>query len=297
MSKLKTAIAATRPPFLILSIITVLLGAATAYHESSTINYLMLCLALLGAISAHISVNALNEYFDFKSGLDLLTEKTPFSGGSGALPANPNAAWLVLATALLFLALTIAVGIYFLRQYGLALLPLGLLGVLIVISYTPYLNRHPLLCLFAPGTGLGLLMVAGSHFVIAGHYSPLALLVALPPFFLANNLLLLNQFPDMDADRQSGRRTLPIVYGYRTSSRIYGLFLLLAAVSLLLTIISGHLPSLTLLALLPLIPGLSSYRTALQFSGDTPTLLSAMQRNVMVATTTPLVIALTLLFA
>ncbi len=41
-------------------------------------------LALLGAFLAHISVNTLNEYFDFKSGLDLETIKTPFSGGSGA---------------------------------------------------------------------------------------------------------------------------------------------------------------------------------------------------------------------
>ena len=297
MNKLKTTVATTRPPFLILSIITVLLGASTAYYESSAVNYQALLLALLGAISAHISVNTFNEYFDFKSGLDLLTVKTPFSGGSGALPANPSAAGMVLTTALLFLFITIGVGSHFLLLHGLELLPLGLLGVVIVIGYTPYLNRHPLLCLVAPGTGVGLLMVVGSHFVITDHYSLSALLASLIPFFLANNLLLLNQFPDMEADRKSGRRTAPIVYGYRASSRIYGLFLLLAAASLLLAVIVGQLPLLALLTLPALLPGISAYRAAQQFNADTATLLTAMQRNVIVATATPLTLALLLFIA
>ena len=49
---------------------------------------LPLILALAGGLLAHISVNALNEYLDFTSGLDLTTLRTPFSGGSGTLPAN-----------------------------------------------------------------------------------------------------------------------------------------------------------------------------------------------------------------
>ncbi len=297
MNHLKTTVATIRPPFLVLSIITVLLGAATAHYEGAILNYQSLALALLGAVSAHISVNAFNEYFDFKSGLDLLTEKTPFSGGSGALPANPKGAKAVFAVALFFLLTTIAIGLYFLQLHGPALLPLGLLGVLIVIAYTPFINRHPLLCLVAPGTGVGLLMVMGTHFVLSGHYSLSALLVSLLPFFLANNLLLLNQFPDAIADQKSGRRTAPIVYGYRAGSHIYGLFLLLAAASLLLAVLAGVLPPLRLLALAVVLPGLSAYRAARQFNGETASLLPAMQSNVMVATATPLALTLLLWFA
>ena len=297
MNNLKTVVATMRPPFVTISLITVLLGAAAAHYEGIEPDYLALTLALIGALSAHISVNAFNEYFDFKSGLDLLTEKTPFSGGSGALPANPTAAGMVLATAIFFLFITIAIGSYFLLLHGLVLLPLGLLGVLIVIGYTPHINRHPLLCLLAPGTGVGLLMVMGSHFVITGHYSLLALLVSLPPFFLANNLLLLNQFPYAEADRQGGRRTAPITYGYRASSRLYGAFLLLAAASLLLSVGTAKLPPLALLALLPMLPGLSAYRAASQFNGETAALIPAMQRNVITATTTPLALAVLLWFA
>jgi hypothetical protein len=63
----------------------------------------MVLLIFIGALFAHISVNTLNEYFDFKSGLDLTANKTPFSGGSGALPNTPDVAgvsfkgWLAIA--------------------------------------------------------------------------------------------------------------------------------------------------------------------------------------------------------
>ena len=59
-------------------------------------------LIVIGAVSAHISVNMLNEYFDFKSGLDLKTEITAFSGGSGALPDNPEMAGTILIIGLVF---------------------------------------------------------------------------------------------------------------------------------------------------------------------------------------------------
>ncbi|MDH5182207.1 MAG: prenyltransferase, partial [Gammaproteobacteria bacterium] len=83
---------ATRPPFLILTPACVFLGYATATLAAPQIDMMLFLLVLAGALCAHISVNAFNEYFDFKSGLDLHTTRTPFSGGSGSLPANPQMA-------------------------------------------------------------------------------------------------------------------------------------------------------------------------------------------------------------
>ncbi len=297
MNNIKTVVAAMRPPFLILAAVSVLLGSATAYQETAALNYPTLLLALIGAIAAHISVNALNEYFDFKSGLDALTQKTPFSGGSGALSARPQAAPAVLVTAVGALLVTIAIGLFFIVQHGAALLPLGLLGTLIVISYTPYLNRHPLLCLLAPGVGFGPLMVLGTHYVLTGHYTLPALLASLLPFFLANNLLLLNQFPDAVADREVGRRTAPVIYGYRASSRLYALFLLLAASAPTLAVVAGQLPSPVLLALPLLLPAITSQRAAERFSGNHRSLLQAMKFNVMVAIGAPTALGLTLFFS
>ena len=90
-SKISAVIRSMRPPFLILSPICVLVGVAMAMQLHQQFNGQLLTLVLIGAVSAHISVNAFNEFFDFSSGLDNLTVKTPFSGGSGGLPDVPSA--------------------------------------------------------------------------------------------------------------------------------------------------------------------------------------------------------------
>src|SRR5690606_28083014 len=80
---------------------------------------------------------------------------------------------------------------------------------------------NPLLCLIAPGLGFGVLMVAGSHLLLAGSVDSRAWLASLLPFFLVNNLLLLNQFPDIDADRQAGRYHALIPWGVKRSAQIF----------------------------------------------------------------------------
>ena len=87
-----------RFPFLVLTLVCVFLGVSIVVENQSSINPLLLILTMSGALFAHTSVNTLNEYFDFKSGLDFATKRTKFSGGSGALPENPDAATTVLFT-------------------------------------------------------------------------------------------------------------------------------------------------------------------------------------------------------
>ena len=123
---MKTYLGVSRLPFLLLTPACVVLGLGTAYWETGHVNWLYFVLALVGALTAHISVNALNEYYDFRSGLDTRTQRTPFSGGSGTLPANPAEARKALLWGLFTLAVTAAIGIYFLIVRGWALLPLGL---------------------------------------------------------------------------------------------------------------------------------------------------------------------------
>lgn len=96
--RLRIVLQTIRPSFLILTPICVFLSLSTAFATSSQINYLVFLLVLIGALSAHVSVNTLNEYYDFKSGLDLQTKKTPFSGGSGALPSQPEMANVIPVT-------------------------------------------------------------------------------------------------------------------------------------------------------------------------------------------------------
>jgi len=102
-----------RVPFLILTPACVVLGVASAVWTGAGVNYAYLLLILIGALSAHTSVNALNEYSDYRSGLDLKTTRTPFSGGSGTLPLLPEKAGVALMTGWACLLLTMFIGVYF----------------------------------------------------------------------------------------------------------------------------------------------------------------------------------------
>ena len=172
-----------RLPFLILTPACVLLGAATASWSGAEINPYHLVLAFLGAVASHISVNALNEYHDFKSGLDFNTQPTPFSGGSGTLPKNPDKAHVALITGLISLVVIVAVGIYFLYVRGPWLLPVGLLGIVTIVAYTKWITKNPILCLIAPGLGFGPLMVMGTDFALSGSYSWTSFVASMVPFF------------------------------------------------------------------------------------------------------------------
>lgn len=295
--KLNALAQSARPSFLILAPICVLLGVATAVSTKTPLDWGHLLLVTLAALLSHIAVNTLNEYQDFRSGLDFTTVKTPFSGGSGALPAHPEMATSVGLLAFASLSGLFLIGIYFVWLGHLILMPIGLLGMAIILSYTSWINRHPILCLIAPGLGFGVLMVVGTHVALSGTNGPLPWLVSAVPFFLTNNLLLLNQYPDIGPDRGVGRRHLPIAQGTVRSSWIYGLFALLTAMTILGGVLTHSLPTLSLAALAPLALALFALRGALVHGeqlGEHPKYLAA---NVVVSLLTPLFLGLSLLLA
>jgi 1,4-dihydroxy-2-naphthoate octaprenyltransferase len=296
MSNLKYLLGPMRLPFVIVTPACVLLGLGTALWTTGQVSILYAILALIGAMTAHISVNAFNEYFDFKSGLDFKTERTPFSGGSGTLPERPTAARQALSTALITFSLTALIGLYFLSVWGLLLLPLGLLGLLLLVAYTPWFTRNPWLCLIAPGLGFGSLMVMGTHFVLTGEYSWTALIASLVPFFLVSDLLLLNQFPDVEADQSIGRKHFPITLGRRASSFIYAAFLLLAYLAITLGVALGYLPVLSLIGLLTLVIAVPVIVGVYRYAEDVQKLTPYMGLNVIINIVTPVLVAIGLLF-
>jgi len=290
--KLPVVLGSMRIPFLTLVPVCVLLGLATALRAGVTVDWFHLVLAFVGALAAHVSVNSLNEYEDFKSGLDLKTERTPFSGGSGTLPANPTRARLALATGVASLVVVVTVGVFFALVRGWAILPLGLLGVLVIVLYTGTLTRSPLLCLVAPGLGFGPLMVMGVHFALTGSYTWAAFAASLVPFFLVSDLLLLNQFPDVEADRGAGRRHLIIVWGRRAGVATYGLFLAGAYLSVLVAVLLNILPAWGLLALLTALLAVPVFRGVVRHHDSVPELIPFLGKNVVLNLATPAFLAL-----
>ena len=293
----KSLLGPMRLPFLVLPPACVLLGMSTAVWTHGRIDVVHAILAFLGSVAAHISVNALNEYYDFRSGLDLRTRPTPFSGGSGTLPANPEAARTALTTGLVTLALTILIGLYFLTVWGLSLLPLGLLGLIVIVTSTTAITHSPLLCLIAPGLGFGPLMVMGTDFVLTGTFTWPAFVVSLVPFFLVSNLLLLNQFPDVEADETVGRRHYPIVIGRKPSSLIYGAFLLCAYLSIVAGWAFGVLPAWALLGLGTAPIAVRAAVGAYRYAEDLEKLVPYMGLNVILTVVTPILTAVGIFIA
>ncbi len=295
MNYLKPLLGPMRVPFLILTPACVLLGIGMAVWTSGRVNTFYLVVIFIGALCAHISVNAFNEYFDFKSGLDAKTTRTPFSGGSGTLPARPDLAPPALNIAWITLAVASLIGAYFVAVRGPALLPVGLLGAFVVVTYTTWWTRNPLLCLLAPGLGFGPLMVMGTYFVLTGRYSWIAFAASLLPFFLVSNLLLLNQFPDAEADQSIGRTHLPIVVGRRTSSLIYGAFLLSAYLVILSGVYLHYLPAASLLGLLTVLIAVPVSVNVFRHAEDVQKLIPLMGLNVVIIILTPTLVAVGLL--
>lgn len=247
---LKTVLGVARVNFLTLTLACVLLAFAFSQYQGATFIPTEVALVLGMALAAHISVNAFNEYFDFRSGLDFLTHKTPFSGGSQTLIKSPHQAYLALWLAWLSLLFVITGGLFLIAEHGWPLLWIGLPGVIIIYTYTQHINRHPLICLLAPGIGFGLLMTLGSIWVFQQQLVAGAWLLGVIVSLLVSNLLLLNQFPDVTADQQVGRRNYPIQLGLGPSSIIFG-FIHMVALGLLVAGVSlAWLPGHALLALL-----------------------------------------------
>ena len=282
--KLKIWLLETRPQFLILSAVLAFLGTCIAwYHGSFHAGYAVL--AFVGLLLAHISVNVLNDYFDYRSGIDLVTKRTPFSGGSGILPASLLAPRQVFQFGMTSFLLATVIGIYFVIIKGWLLLPLLLVGGLCILLYTPVIlkQRWPE---WSPGLGLGALPILGAYFVQTAEYTWPALIAAIPSGILVHNLLFLNEFPDVEADKTADRKTLPITLGKEKSSIIYAVLTAAVYLWIIVWVAVGEMPVCSLLALLTLPFAIKSIRGARKYQ-DMTKLMPAMASNVLVVLLIP----------
>jgi 1,4-dihydroxy-2-naphthoate octaprenyltransferase len=249
MSALSAYLGVARAPFLLLPVTLVAAGAAAAAWEGC-FSAASTALALLGLLSLHVAVNIFNELSDLRTGVDLHTRRTPFSGGSGTLPAgllSPAAARaLGVAAALVGLA----VGVFFCTRVGWPMLPLMAVGAVAVVGYTDVLARIGVGEVFA-GLGLGALPVWGTALVQGGTPGPASLAAAVPAFFMTFDLLLLNEFPDEQADRVGHRRHLVIALGRRGAALAYAAAAIAAPLALAGAVALRALPPLALVAALP----------------------------------------------
>src|SRR5947209_16088958 len=85
---IRTWLRAIRLRFLLASVIAVSNGIAYAFWKNKQIDLSNAILTFAGVICLHASIDLLNDYWDYKRGIDTATRRTMFSGGTGVLPEN-----------------------------------------------------------------------------------------------------------------------------------------------------------------------------------------------------------------
>jgi 1,4-dihydroxy-2-naphthoate octaprenyltransferase len=287
--KLKIWFLETRPHFLLLSVVLAFLGTSIAWYDGA-FHLGHALLALLGLLLAHISVNVLNDYFDNRSGVDLTTKRTPFSGGSGILPAALLKPKQVLWFGLGSLLLGIPIGVYFVIVSGWLLLPLLLIAAACVLLYTPFILKvkWPE---WAPGLGMGTLPVLGAYFIQTGGYTISTFIASVPSGILVHNLLLLNEFPDTEADVKFGRKTMPITMGKAKASIVYSVLTIIVYLWIIGWVVAGQMPLFSLIALLTLPLAVKAIQGTRKHQ-DLSRLVPAMANNVLVVLLTQLLLGI-----
>jgi 1,4-dihydroxy-2-naphthoate octaprenyltransferase len=284
---LRVWLLAARPRTLPVAVAPVLVGTAIAYAQGAA-QLLPALAALFGALLLQIGANFANDLFDSEKGAD----------GDDRL-GPPRAMQLGLvgaremrrAIALAFAAAALA-GAYLVAVGGWPVVAIGVASIATALAYTggpfPFgyrgLGDIAVFCFFGP------VAVAGSHYVQALEFSPVALVAAIPIGALATAILVVNNLRDIETDARVGKRTLAVRIGPR-ATRIEYLALLVLAYALvpdfwLLDVTSAWvmLPLLTLPRALQLARRIAA-------PADGPTLNQAL------ADTAQLTLAFALLFA
>lgn len=246
---------ALRAPFFTAAVVPVVIGTAVALQETGAFSLLFFALALAGAVAAHAGTNLGNDYYDHKSGNDEANRApTPFSGGSRVIQEGLIPASRIFSASVTSFLVAAAIGIYFYATFGFPILVIGAIGVAMGFFYTAppvRLGYRGLGELFV-GLGFGTLIVAGSYYVQAAALSGTAFIASAPIAILIAMVLLINEFPDHDADKKVGKRTLVVILGKKRALRLYHSMVVLAYALVGILAVPGIYPIYTLAVFLTL---------------------------------------------
>jgi len=277
--------AATRPPFILATVMPIFLGLGYSIYDGHPINWVNAILTLLAGVLLHAAINVLNDYYDSLNGTDDLNEERvfPFTGGSRFIQNEVLTRKQTLAYGLSLVLAVMLIGIYLISQTGITLFWLGLFGILLGWGYSaPPLNLNSrgfgeLSVLI----GFGLLPL-GAYLVQTGVLSLMLVLVSLPVALLTANLLYINQFPDRKADIQAHKLHWVARLSPNVARWGYVLIASLAWLALAILVITGLLPILALISALPAILSIKAARILLRNAEMPQNLTPAIQMTILV---------------
>lgn len=244
---------ALRPKFFTATLVPILLGSVIAWHGSGEFNWMYFLLTLLGGIFIHAGLNLANDYFDHTSGLDEINpHPTPFSGGSRVIQEGLLSPSRILWGSVICFSTGAAIGLFLdLALPGHTLLVIGLVGIFLALFYSadPIRIGYTGLGEVSCGLGFGPIMVLGSYYVQTGKLDWQPLWASLPVGVLIALVLYINEFPDYEADKQAGKRTLVVILGKKKAVRLYLAFLLLNYLIIVMGVMGRIFPLPVLISL------------------------------------------------
>jgi 1,4-dihydroxy-2-naphthoate octaprenyltransferase len=273
MTKIFTWLVIMRLPFLTATFVPLLVGAAVANFLGYDVSWGWLGLTVLGGSLLHIGTNTANDYFDHTSGTDEANYNymVPYSGGSRSIQMGLISAKGMLTVSLVAFLLSAVVGVPLIQKAGMDVLWLGLIGFVSGFFYTAppfrFASRKGLGELLI-GLNFGPLMVAGSALVQTGQILPEALLAGIPIGLLVAAIVYVNEFPDHDGDKATGKDTLIVVFGLEQARLGYVFLVVGAFVSIIVMALNGTLPTLSLIALPAAYLGIRAVQTLYKYYDD-----------------------------
>lgn len=241
---------AVRIRFLLSSIIAVATGLSIAFWKYKDIDLFYASMTFAGVICLHASIDLLNDYWDYKRGIDTITRRTKFSGGTGVLPQNLLKPKSVYCAGVILLLIGSLVGAYFALVRGIIILAFVGFAVLAVYFYTTNIVNVGLGETFVVIKGT--LIVVGSYYIQTSSIGIVSVYAGIIIGILSATVLFINSFPDYEADRLGGRKTLVILLGKKRAARIFP-YIILCTYSLIIAgAFVGYLKIYSLVSLVSL---------------------------------------------
>ncbi len=224
-SKLQSWILASRPKTLPAALVPVMVGSALAiYHGIFFPAYSIV--ALLCSILIQIGTNFTNDLYDYLKGTDTAERKGPLRVLASGFISVTEMKWgifLVFFTAFLL-------GLYLVYSVGLMILWIGIFSIIAGLAYTAgpfplaYNGLGDLFVFFF----FGIVGTVGTYYLHAQQFTVLAFLISLPVGALITNILIVNNYRDIEEDKTAGKNTLAVILGKDFSRYEYVFFILIS---------------------------------------------------------------------
>ena len=266
---------AIRIRFLLASVIAVSLGLAVTWWHSGTIDIFQAALTMAGVIALHASVDLLNDYWDFKRGIDTRTKRTGMSGGTGVLPEGLLKPKSVYNAGILFLVAGGLIGGYFVVLHGVVIGVILAFAIMSIYFYSTKIVNWGLAEVFVAVKGT--LIVMGTYYIQNSELTDVVVLSGIVVGVLSSLVLFVASFPDHDADKEKGRRTLVILAGRQKAVSIFYIFPIISYGIIIGCVAMSIIPVFCLISLAAIPVVISSIRKLKSSISDEDKIIPAMK--------------------